>query len=379
MPRIQRRKPRLGLVLGSGSARGWAHIGVIQTLKRAGIEPDIVCGTSIGALVGAAYAVGELDRFEEWVLSLGLRDVISFMDLRLNGGMLKGGKLMEFFRRNFIDLSIEDLQKPFGAVATDLETGAEVWLRSGSAIDAIRASIALPGLFAPVWHEDRLLVDGGLVNPVPVSLARAMGADILIAVDLNSDLLGRHLQQDRDAEAHAEPGTQHTTGAMPDIHSSSGPDIPHAFNAGSLARSEPDADSHAAGETTHHADSRPLSQSATADSNIASRPDTHVGSEWMKRLQQNLTAFLPSPSNEVEEQLPSMLDVMASSVNIMQIRITRSRMAGDPPDAVIAPRLSQLGLLDFHQAQAAIEEGHRAAERCLPALRELGLGGGRKA
>lgn len=371
MPRIQRRKPRLGLVLGSGSARGWAHIGVIQTLKQAGIEPDIVCGTSIGALVGAAYAVGELDRFEEWVLSLGMRDVISFMDLRLNGGMLKGGKLMEFFRRNFIDLSIEDLKKPFGAVATDLETGAEVWLRSGSAIDAIRASIALPGLFAPVWHEDRLLVDGGLVNPVPVSLARAMGADILIAVDLNSDLLGRHLQRDQDAEDHAEPGTKHTTGAMPDIHASPRPDIPHAFNAGSLT----DAGSNAAGETARNPASGPLSRPATADNDIASRSDTHVGSEWMKKIQQNLTAFLPSSSNDAAEQLPSMLDVMASSVNIMQIRITRSRMAGDPPDAVIAPRLSHLGLLDFHQAQAAIEEGHRAAERCLPALRELGLGG----
>ncbi len=374
MPRIQRRKPRLGLVLGSGSARGWAHIGVIQTLRRAGIEPDIVCGTSIGALVGAAYAVGELDRFEEWVLSLGMRDVISFMDVRLNGGMLKGGKLMEFFRRNFIDLSIQDLKKPFGAVATDLETGAEVWLRSGSAIDAIRASIALPGLFAPVWHEDRLLVDGGLVNPVPVSLARAMGADILIAVDLNSDLLGRHLQRARDLEDNAEPDDAHATGARQNPRYSSAPDIPHAFNASSLVNATPKADPRATDETLSNPASTPLPRPATAGGDIAGASATPIGSEWMRKLQQNLTAFLPSPSNDATEQLPSMLDVMASSVNIMQIRITRSRMAGDPPDAVIAPRLSHLGLLDFHQARAAIEEGHRAAERCLPALRELGLG-----
>src|SRR5690606_29185151 len=186
------RKPRIGLALGSGSARGWAHIGVIHALARVGIRPDIVCGTSIGALVGAAYAVGELDRFEQWVIGLGIKDVVAFMDFRLNGGMLKGERLMDFFRRNFIDYPIEDLNLPFGAVATALHTGNEVWLRNGSSIDAVRASLALPGLFSPVWHDGQLLVDGGLVNPVPVSLARAMGAEIVIAVDLNSDILGRH-------------------------------------------------------------------------------------------------------------------------------------------------------------------------------------------
>ena len=192
------RKPRVGLALGSGSARGWAHIGVIRALEQAGIRPDYVCGTSIGALVGAAYAAGELDRFEQWVLGLGIKDVVGFMDVSLGGGLFKGERLMGFFRDHFADRPIEQLAMPFAAVATALHNGAEIWLRRGSTLDAVRASIAMPGLFAPVLYDGMVLVDGGLVNPVPVSLARAMGADILIAVDLGSDILGRHLR----AELH---------------------------------------------------------------------------------------------------------------------------------------------------------------------------------
>ncbi|MCB1988577.1 MAG: patatin-like phospholipase family protein, partial [Burkholderiaceae bacterium] len=178
------RKPVIGLALGSGSARGWAHIGVIRALEQAGIKPDLVCGASIGAVVGAAYALGELDRFEQWALGLTGRTVFSFMDFKLAGGMLKGERVIEFFRTRFSDRPIEALDMPFAAVATGLHSGSEVWLRTGSTADAVRASMALPGLFTPAQRDGRLLVDGGLVNPVPVSLARAMGADIVIAVDL---------------------------------------------------------------------------------------------------------------------------------------------------------------------------------------------------
>jgi NTE family protein len=185
----------IGLALGGGSARGWAHIGVICALNQAGIHPDIVCGTSIGALVGAAYVDGDLNRLEAWVRSLTLQTVVRFLDFSLSGGLIRGERLIEFFRSNFVDRQITELPLPFAAVATDLHSGREVWLRKGSVSDTVRASIALPGLFTPARLGGKWLVDGGLVNPVPVSLCRAMGANWVIAVDLNSDLIGRHLNR----------------------------------------------------------------------------------------------------------------------------------------------------------------------------------------
>lgn len=297
-------KPVVGLALGSGSARGWAHIGVIQALEEAGIHADVVCGTSIGGLVGAAYAAGELTRFEKWVTGLGFRDVVSFMDLGLNGGMLKGEKVMEFFRKNFVDRPIEELNIPFGVVATALHSGAEIWLRTGSTVDAIRASIGMPGLFTPVRHEGKVLVDGALVNPVPVSLARAMGAEIVIAVDLSSDLLGyRHMPSEVAASA--------------------------------------------------------------ASSNLVSG--------WMRKLQESFGMAGSAEAGQAPVLLPSMLTTVAQSLNIMQVRITRSRMAGEPPELVIAPRLAHLGLLEFHRAAEAVEEGRRAVEAGLHSLEALGL------
>jgi NTE family protein len=293
-------KPRIGLALSGGSARGWAHVGVIRALEEAGVRPDLVCGTSIGALVGAAYAASELERFEQWLLGLRIADVLSFMDVRLSGGVIKGERLMEFFRRNFIDRPVEKLDLPFAAVATALHSGAEVWLREGSTVDAVRASIALPALFTPVLRDGTMLVDGGLVNPVPVSLARAMGAEVVIAVDLSSDILGRRL------------------------------------------REEPEPEEQPAAEV----------------------------SEWRRKLQEQLDALMPDRAGE-EPPLPSMLDVVASSINIMQVRISRSRMAGEPPDVIVAPRLAHLGLMDFHRAKEAIEEGRRAVEAALPSLKAV--------
>lgn len=306
---LTRRAPRLGLALGSGSARGWAHIGVLQALREEGVRLDVVCGSSIGALVGAAYAAGELERFADWVQGLGMRDVFGFMDFNLAGGMLKGEKLIAFWRRNFADFDIESSPLPFGAVATDLHSGAEVWLRHGSIADAVRASIALPGLFTPVAHEDgRLLVDGGLVNPVPTSLARAMGADIVIGVDLNADILHRHM--------HPLAVVQ-----------------------------EPDAPEGAA---------------------TPPEPQPARNGDWMSRLK-----FWNNGGAEAPPPKPSVLDVVMTSVTIMQMRITRSRMAGDPPEVVIAPHLAHMGLLDFHRAKDAIAEGRRAAHASLPQLRQF--------
>ena len=185
---------KIGIALGSGAARGWAHIGVLRVLEEAGIRPQIVCGTSIGALVGAVYADGDIDALEDWVLGLTWRKVLGFFDISFNGGFLKGAKLITYLRDNLLETTVEELAIPFGAVATDLRNGREVWLREGRAVDVVRASIALPGLFTPVEQDGRLLVDGALVNPVPVSLCRAMGADFVIGVDLGSGLAGRHVQ-----------------------------------------------------------------------------------------------------------------------------------------------------------------------------------------
>lgn len=291
-----KRKPRIGLALGGGSARGWAHVGVIRALEEAGIRPDLVCGTSVGAMVGAAYAAGELDRFEQWLLDMSLRDVFSFMDVSLNGGMLKGDRLMEFFRTTFVDHPIENLQLPFAAVATSLQTGAEVWLREGSTVDAVRASIALPLLFTPVQRDGVFLVDGGLVNPVPVSLARAMGADFVIAVDLSADVVGYRLR-----EADPETAPQEAGG-------------------------------------------------------------------WLSWVQDRM-GFSRKNGEQEPARLPSVLDVMSSSINIMQVRITRSRMAGDPPDVTISPRLAHFGLFDFHRAQEAIAAGRESVEASRHGLR----------
>jgi NTE family protein len=293
----KRRASRVGLVLGSGAARGWAHIGVIRALEHAGVRPDLVCGTSVGALVGAAYASGDFERFCAGTCGMRRGDVMSFMDVAMRGGLLKGERFMSFVSRVCQDRPIEDLAIPFAAVATSLETGAEVWLRTGSTLNAVRASLAMPGLFTPVLSSDGILVDGALVNPVPVSLARAMGADVVIAVDLSAGLVGRSLLVN---EAHA------------------------------------------------------------------SRP-SFVGG-WVRR---GLSRFRRGGASEPRR--PSVLNVIATSLDVMQVRITRSRMAGEPPDVVVAPRLADIGLLDFHRADEAIREGERAMAAALGNLAVLGI------
>lgn len=289
--------PRIGLALGSGAARGWSHIGVIRTLEQAGIVPEVVCGTSIGALVGAAYAAGRLADLEAWVRGLTwpaiARDLI---DWRLSGGLIQGAKLMDFFRKHFEDKGIEDLSKRFACVATELTTGREVWLQDGSVIDAVRASIAVPGLLTPVLRGERLLVDGGLVNPVPVSLCRALGAEIVIAVDLNWDLIGRHAKV---------------------------PELPDAASG-----------------PTH--------------SSLIEK----VFGRFRDRA-------VTAPA------LPSVLDVLTTSLNVMQVRITQSRMAGEPAEVLVRPRLSVIAAMDFHRAAAAIAEGERATQQALPWIQDL--------
>ena len=314
----RRAHSRIGLVLGGGAARGWAHIGAIRALHDAGIKPDVVCGTSIGALVAAVYANGDLDWLEDWVSRLTWQTVLRLLDLRISGGLLGGRKVIQVFANQFNGCEISQLQMPFAAVATELDTGRETWLQDGSVVDAVRASIAIPGIFTPVWHNGVWLVDGGLSNPVPVSVARGMRADCVIAVDLNNDILNG-----RDFGGI-------TAAASPVID-------PTAPPPGSLRKN-----------------GRPWPRwLAPSEDEIAS--DVRVA---------------PEPSARV----PSMLSSVAQSIDIIQVRITRSRLAGEPADILIQPRLGGMGIFDFHRAAPAIAEGRAAVEHMLPAIRSrLGI------
>jgi len=184
-------KAPLGLALGGGVARGWAHIGAMRALIEAGIKPDIIAGTSIGAIVGAAYMSGKLDVLEKWARSLNHRKMMGYMDVRWGGsGLMRGERLARVLRHYMGDVRIEELDRKFAAVACDLRTGYEVWLQRGPIVPAIRASYALPGAFEPVKVDGRYMIDGALVNPVPVSACRALGAHMVIAVSLNGDAFG---------------------------------------------------------------------------------------------------------------------------------------------------------------------------------------------
>ncbi len=302
--------PRIGIALGSGSARGWAHIGVLKALAEYGIEPQIVAGSSIGAVVGAACASERLDDLQHFVEQLGWKEIVSYLDMSImGGGLIQGDKLTDFFRRHLDGIHIEALPRQFAAVATDLHSGQEVWLQQGDLVEAVRASSALPGLFTPVKKDQRWLVDGGVVDPVPVSLCRAMGADTVIAVSLNSDIVGKHARRNgKKKAASKQPPSSELWQRI----------------------------------------SRQLEKSMFKQKNLL-----------MSRLfGENLNT-------------PGLIEVMAGSINIMQDRITRSRMAGDPPELLLTPRLSQLGLMEFDQGKLAIAEGEACVHRQRSAIMHL--------
>jgi NTE family protein len=313
-------RPRLGIALGSGSARGWSHIGILQELAARGFVPEVVAGASVGALVGAAMAAGRLEDLERWVCTLTQRDVWRLVDTRFRGGgVMTGNRLMEAIAAQVGDAPIESLPIRFGAVATDLYTGEEIWLREGSFMTAVRASSGVPGLFAPTWHAGRWLIDGGVVNPVPVSMCRALGADVVIAVDLSRSV------------------------------------TKVAHRAGE--RSEPDDD---AGESRRSA-------APTEDAEPAASAE---GMAIMQRWSGLVDGLVESFRSKRAE--PGVLEVMSGSVNIMQDRITRSRLAIDPADLVLRPDLADFQLMDFHRAREAIEIGRRQVVEMAAQLEPVG-------
>ena len=297
------KKLKIGLALGSGSSRGWSHIGIINELSKLGISPDIVCGTSVGSMVGAAYVKGNLKKLEAWACSLTKLDVAKFLDINFAmTGFVDTERFHNFLNEYIADDedAIEDLSKVYAAISTDLETGREIWLREGSLIQAVWASMSMPGLFPAIRHDDRWLVDGGLVNPVPVSVCRALGADIVIAVNLNGDIVGKNFNESVDARNVEENGSEGLSGKI-----------------------------------------------------------TELVREYTN---------LPFFNTDDTQHPPSLLDAIAASVNITQDRITRSRMAGNPPDIVFTPKLSDIGLLELYRAKEAIAEGEKCVLRRVPEI-----------
>jgi NTE family protein len=296
-------RPTIGLALGGGAARGFAHIGVIRTLEAHGIVPDVIVGTSIGAVVGGCYAAKEMDNLESWARTLTVRGVLGYLDISLSGsGLISGGHLATRLEAGLKESRIDDLPIRFAAIATEFNTGHEIWLTRGRLSDALRASYSLPGIFPPVLIGGRWLVDGALVNPVPVSAARALGARMVIAVNLNSDLFGR----------------------------------------GTIIAS-------------HGSDENEV---------VPEQPKTNgfrrmFGGERSLRRQ-----FFGRRGR------PGLPTVMVEAFNVMQDRITRARLAGDPPDVLISPRLGAIGWFDFHRATEAIEVGTEAATKALDAVNE---------
>jgi len=296
-------RPTIGLALGGGAARGFAHIGVIRTLEAHGIVPDVIVGTSIGAVVGGCYAAKEMDNLDKWARTLTVRGVLGYLDISLSGsGLIGGGHLAAQLEGGLKESRVEDLPIRFAAIATEFNTGHEIWLTRGRLSDALRASYSLPGIFPPVLIGGRWLVDGALVNPVPVSAARALGARLVIAVNLNSDLFGR--------------GT---------IIANHGPD----------------------------------------ENETAPEPAKVNGFRRMFSGERSLRRqFLGRRGR------PGLPTVMVEAFNVMQDRITRARLAGDPPDVLISPRLGGIGWFDFHRAAEAVEIGNEATTKALDAVSE---------
>lgn len=295
------KRPSIGLALGGGVARGWAHIGVVQRLDELGIRPDIVAGTSVGALVGGCWLAGHLPALEEWARSLTKTRMLTYFDVMLGGSGIMGGKRLEKALRRYLPATdISQLPQKFIAVTCELATGHEIWLMDGDLAEAIQAAYALPGIFPPRAHNGRWLIDGALVNPVPVSACRALGARVVIAVGLHADAFGQGvMQRKKKFDQLADEGEEGLEKA-------------------------------AKGKLTERLMLRRL---------------FHAG-----------------------QNAPGVGSVMLASFNILMDRVTRARIAGEPPDVLMTPQAGHIPLLDFDRADELIKLGRNAVDH---QIREL--------
>jgi len=276
---------------------------VIKALLAEGIEPHVVCGTSVGAMIGGSYAAGNLPELEHWVLRSSRSDVLRFFDINLSQSGFVDTRRFTRFLKKFVaaeNQRIEDMPIKYAAVSTDLDSGHEVWFTQGGVADAVRASMAMPGLFPAVRFDRRWLVDGGLVNPVPVSVCHALGADIVIAVNLNAGIVGKRNNASQEDSALDDKGVL---------------------------------------------------------SNIKQQAKEYSDAIF--------------PNRDKKDEAPGLFHAIASSINIFQDRITRSRLAGDPADVVLSPDVSHIGMLEFHRAAEAIEAGELCVQRELAEILAL--------
>ncbi len=317
---------KIGLALGAGAARGWTHIGIIEALEKLGVKIDIVAGCSIGAYVGAAYASGKLDGLKEWACSLSDWQVLALMGVGLRrGGIASGQKVFDKLATEFCVETYEDMLKPFASVATDLYTGREVVFNSGPIGDTIQASCAIPALFAPVAHGDRWLVDGAVVNPVPVNLCRQLGADFVIAVNLNADFRPLKLEKLRHDHEENQRKTE-------DFFTKSQNVLKQWFT--------PD--------------------SKSEEKDTESNSDESLASDVIEKVEEELIEVPPKVN---KRNPPGIMSVMSSSLEILQGRVTRSRLAGDPPDILIEPQLTDVGIMEFHRAEELCVKGEETIGR----------------
>jgi NTE family protein len=328
---------KIGLALGSGAARGWAHIGVIQALEEMGINIDIVTGCSIGSYVGATYASGKLPELAEWVESLTEWQVFTLMGVGFHkGGLVSGLKVFKALQDNFSFETFDQLHKSFAAVATDLYSGREVNFISGSVIEAVKASCAIPGLFPPVMFNNRWLVDGGVVNPVPVNMCRMLGADIVIAVNLSADFRPQSLVNNQIDHGNNQKKTS-------DFFKRSQQQIQQWF------------------KKNDDTDPESLKRELVTDQEFLTEECFDILES--PNVEPQKSDNISSESHSEIPPAPSIINAMTGSLDILSARVTRSRLAGDPPDILIEPQLRDFGMMEFYRATELVEHGRASVHR----------------
>lgn len=311
----------VGLALGCGASRGWAHIGVIEALEDAQIPIDFISGCSVGAYVGAIYASQSLHNLKQFLVRMDGKKIFSYFDVVFpRSGLLNGSKRVhELFSMHTNAQTFDDLEIPLVMVATDLDRGKKVVIKSGNIIDALRATMSYPGLFAPVRLKDRWLVDGGLVDPVPVGMARSMGAEVVIAVDLNSRIVSHSPKK-------SEKDSSNTTEIL----------LPESFPSGPHMKNEL----------------------------VKKMTDFYEGIE--NRLRDKTNEFL-----QRDQLTPDIVETVMSSIGIMQERITRVNLAVDQPDILLQPRLGELKMMNFDQVEHTIQEGYLSVQENLEDIQNM--------